>query len=135
MLLVISCQPKKSKQKKPSFLIGDWVRTNSTDSLKTYESWQKDFTGIGLTLKGSDTTFVEQLKILEKNDMLFLEVSGVNESGTLFKFTEQTATSFVCENPKNEFPKRIKYYIDEPLLRAEVSNESFQIDFVFERIE
>tara|TARA_B110000091_G_scaffold178312_1_gene194012 strand:- start:1765 stop:2172 length:408 start_codon:yes stop_codon:yes gene_type:complete len=135
MLLVISCQPKKSKQKKPSFLIGDWVRTNSTDSLKTYESWQKDFTGIGLTLKGSDTTFVEQLKILEKNDMLFFEVYGVNESGTLFKFTEQTATSFVCENPKNEFPKRIKYYIDEPLLRAEVSNESFQIDFVFERIE
>jgi hypothetical protein len=135
LFLVASCQPKKAIQKKPSFLIGKWVRTNSTDSLKTYENWQKDFTGFGLTLKGNDTTFFEQLRILEKNDSLFLEVSGVNESPTLFQFTKQTATSFVCENLINEFPKKIKYYIDGPLLKAEVSNENFQIDFVFERIE
>ena len=135
LFIVTSCQPKKAIQKKPSFLIGEWIRTNSSDSLKTYENWCKDFTGFGLTLKGKDTTFFEQLRILEKNDSLFLEVLAINESATLFQFTEQTATSFVCENLSNEFPNRIRYYLDEPLLRAEVSNDSFQIDFVFERIE
>ena len=94
-----------------------------------------DFTGFGLSLKGKDTTFFEQLRVLEKNDSLFLEVSGVNEIPTLFQFTEQTETFFVCENLRNEFPKKIKYYMDGPLLKAEISNENFQLDFIFEKIK
>ncbi len=135
LFIATSCQQKKATQKKPSFLIGEWIRTNTTDSIKTYENWRMDFTGFGLSLKGKDTTFFEQLRILEKNDSLFLEVSGIHEIPTLFQFTEQTATFFVCENLRNEFPKKIKYYIDGPLLKAEVSNENFQLDFIFERIK
>ena len=132
-LLMISCNTKNIKPKKPSFLIGNWVRTNNADSLITYETWQKDFSGIGLTLKGKDTTFMEQMLILEKNDSLYLVVSGVNETPTLFKFTQQTDTSFVCENPQNEFPKKIKYLFVDNKLQAEVSNEDFSIDFLFKK--
>lgn len=114
LFIATSCQQKKAIQKKPSFLIGKWIRTNADDSIKTYENWRMDFTGFGLSLKGKDTTFFEQLRVLEKNDSLFLEVSGVNEIPTLFQFTEQTETFFVCENLRNEFPKKIKYYMDGP---------------------
>jgi hypothetical protein len=132
-LLLISCDSKKVKLKKPSFLLGEWNRINDTDSLKTYETWQNNFSGIGLTLKGKDTTFFEKMTILEKNNFLFLEISGVNETPTRFTFTSQTDTSFVCENPKNKFPKKIKYSLDNKQLKAVVSNANFNIEFIFEK--
>ena len=67
-------------------------------------------------------------------DTLYLEVSGINEQPTLFKFTEQTDSSFVCENPQNEFPKKIKYFLDNKQLKAIISAEDFRIDFIFEKV-
>ena len=133
LILTFSCSTKKQLEK-PSFLLGSWIRLNDKDSVTTYETWQKDFSGIGLTLKGKDTTFFEKMNIIEKKDTLFLEVSGVNETPTLFKFTAQTDTSFVCENPTNEFPKKIKYWLDTKQLKAAVSNPDFNIEFVFEKM-
>jgi len=52
-----------------------------------------------------------------------------------FKFTSQTDTSFVCENPKNEFPKKITYYKENKLLKAQVSSEDFKINFVFQKLK
>jgi hypothetical protein len=75
------------------------------------------------------------MQIITKNDALFLEVTGVNKIPTIFKFTSQTDTSFICENPKNEFPKKIKYSIENQLLKAVVSSDDFSIDFVFESIK
>ena len=109
------------------------IRVNNKDRLTTYETWQKDFSGIGLTLKGKDTTFFEKMEIINVNNALILEVSGVNETPTLFKFTHQSDTSFVCENPENEFPKKIKYWIDNELLKATISNADFKIEFIFEK--
>lgn len=133
LLLIISCKPIDIKPQKPSFLIGNWIRVNNKDRLTTYETWQKDFSGIGLTLKGKDTTFFEKMEIINVNNALILEVSGVNETPTLFKFTHQSDTSFVCENPENEFPKKIKYWIDNELLKATISNADFKIEFIFEK--
>lgn len=73
------------------------------------------------------------MSILKINDTLHLEVKGVNENPTLFKFTNQTDTSFVCENPKNEFPKKITYFKDGKQLKAIVAADDFRIDFVFEK--
>ena len=67
------------------------------------------------------------------NRALNLKVEGVNEKPTFFKFTAQTDTSFVCENLKNEFPKKIQYYLDNQHLKAIVSSEDFRIDFVFKK--
>ncbi|MCI2229102.1 hypothetical protein MC378_07980 [Polaribacter sp. MSW13] len=134
-LLIISCNAKKPKTQAPSFLLGNWIRLNDKDSVTTYETWKKDFSGTGITLKGKDTTFFEQMKILTKNDTLFLEVTGVNESPTLFQFTQQTDTSFICINPQNEFPKKIKYYLEGKLLKAEISSDDFIIDFIFKQLK
>ncbi|QOD62108.1 hypothetical protein H9I45_06610 [Polaribacter haliotis] len=135
ILLIISCKTEKEKTKKPSFLIGKWIRLNDKEGNKTYENWNTNFTGLGYTLKGKDTTFKEILSIVSVNDTSNLKVEGVNETPTLFKFTSQTDTSFIYENLKNEFPKKIKYYLENKQLKAIVSNDDFSIDFVFKKIK
>ncbi len=125
----VSCS--KQEFKKPDFLLGYWNRVNNKSEKKTYEIWNPDFTGIGYTMQGRDTTFVEILSIEEINDTLFYKVVGVNESPTLFKFTEQTETSFTCENPDNEFPKKIQYSLEDGTLKAVISAGEDAIEFVF----
>ncbi|MFK8058572.1 MAG: hypothetical protein AB8B78_00610 [Polaribacter sp.] len=134
LFLFFSCKKVIEKQQKPTFLIGDWVRINNKKGSITYENWKTDFKGLGYTLKENDTVFKEIMTIISLNDSLFLKVEGVNEQPTFFKFTSQTDSSFVCENPKNEFPKKIKYYLENEQLKAEVSANDFKIDFVFEKM-
>ena len=134
LLLIVSCQKEKIEIQKPSFLIGDWIRVNDKKGAITYETWNVNLKGLGYTLKDKDTTFKETLSISTIKDTLFLTVESVNETPTLFKFTQQTGTSFVCENPKNEFPKKIRYWIENKQLKAEVSNSDFKIDFIFNHI-
>ncbi len=128
-LLLVSCG--KEELKKPDFLLGYWIRTNDKPNQKTVEIWNPDFSGIGYTLKNKDTVFKEILSIIKKNDTLFLQVEGVNESPTLFKFTSQTKTSFVCENPLNKFPQKIKYYKESDTLKAVISSDGYSIGFDF----
>lgn len=132
-LIFILASCAKKTVKKPDFLIGYWIRVNDKPFQKTYENWNKDFTGIGFTLQKSDTIFKEVLSILQIKDTLYLKVEGVNEHPTLFKFTHQTETSFVCENPDNEFPKRISYWkTKDQVLHAKVWNEGgYEINFTF----
>lgn len=96
--------------------------------------WNTNLVGMGYTLKDKKKSFQEILSIITINDTLHLEVKGVNETPTLFKFTNQTNTSFICENPKNEFPKKINYFIDNKQLKAIVSSDDFRIDFVFDKV-
>ncbi len=128
-----SCQEKINKLQKPTFLIGNWKRLNDKPNSQTYETWNTNFTGMGYTKQGEKTTFQETMSIVTINDTLHLKVEGVNENPTLFKFTSQTDASFVCENQENEFPKKIKYYLENNQLKAIVSNDDFRIDFVFEK--
>jgi len=134
ILILFSCSEKPKKQEQPSFLIGNWVRTNDKKGDTTYEFWKKDFKGIGFTLKGKDTIFKEVLSIIHLHDALFLEVKDIHQKPTLFKFTNQTDTSFVCENSRNEFPKKITYFKEKQQLKAIVSSGDFKISFVFSRL-
>ncbi|WP_299669435.1 hypothetical protein [uncultured Polaribacter sp.] len=133
IVILFSCKTEDVKPQKPSFLIGNWIRLNNKEDTKTFENWNADFTGLGYTLKDKDTVFKEIMSIISINDTLNLKVEGVNETATLFKFTSQTDTSFVCKNPQNEFPKKISYYLKNEQLKAIVSSDDFSIDFVFEK--
>jgi hypothetical protein len=130
---MISCNENINKKQKPTFLIGEWKRLDDKPGNQTYEMWSTNLVGMGYTITGAKRSFQETLAIITIKDTLFLEVRGINEEPTLFKFTEQTDSSFVCENPKNEFPKKIKYFLDDKQLKAIVSADDFRIDFVFEK--
>lgn len=135
LTILISCNTTSHKPSKPDFLIGNWVRLNDTEGNKTFETWKTDFTGMGFSIKDEKTTFKELMSIVEINDTLHLKVSNVGEKPVFFKFTQQTDTSFVCENPQNEFPKKIHYYIENQQLKAVISDNEFRIDFVFEKVK
>jgi hypothetical protein len=128
-IILVSCT--KEEPKDLDFLIGNWIRLNDKTNHQTYESWNSNLTGIGYTLKGTDTVFKEILSIIKKNDTLFLQVEGVNESPTLFKFTSMTKTSFVCENPLNDFPQKIDYKKEFDTLKAIISSDGYSSVFKF----
>ena len=132
LVLFSSCQTETTPQK-PDFLLGKWIRTNDKPGNTTYEIWNNNFTGLGITLHEKDTTFKEVLSIVSINDTLTLQVEGVNETPTLFQFTSQTDTSFVAENPTHDFPTKIKYWLENKQLKAHVSNKEFGIEFIFEK--
>ena len=134
-LLIISCKTKNKNTSKLNWLHGKWERVNNKPNKQTFEFWSKDLTGLGFTLQKKDTVFKEKMHIVNLKDTLYLKVEGVNEQPTFFKFTNQTDSSFVCENSKNDFPKKIKYYLEYNYLKAEVSNDNVSIDFVFKRIK
>ena len=134
---IIHLYPNHQNPLQPTWLVGNWERMNNKPLHKNYETWylnsNNELIGSGYTLKGKDTVFKEELAVISKNDTLFYQVTGVNENPTLFRFTKQTDSSFVCENHRNEFPNKIFYFKSNNKLNAIVSNDEFKIEFVFKR--
>jgi hypothetical protein len=131
------------RAKKLEWMVGDWVRSNDMPGKVTYEQWTRisdlEYKGRGFTLDidesifEPDTSFREQLRIFIQNDTLIYEVTGVNEAPTLFKFIEQTDTSFVCTNPENEFPKNIAYLFKKRQMIVAISDGDQSVQFNFRR--
>lgn len=120
------------------WLEGVWNRTGMKPGHSAHEVWEKssahEYTGLGVSLRGSDTTFVEKLKILLNNEGIYY-VADVpeNQQPVYFKFTSITDSTFVCENPDHDFPRKISYSLEGRGLKARISGGEKTIDFVFER--
>ncbi len=142
LFLFTSIQDKPSKQTKRDFkklewILSKWERTNVQPGTTAFESWQKSskyvYTGMGVTLKGSDTTFVEKLRIEIKGDAIYY-VADVkqNAAPTYFKMTKISESGFVSENPDHDFPKMISYELEGNNLTAVISDGGDQkMGFLF----
>ncbi|MBN8575486.1 MAG: hypothetical protein J0L66_01015 [Cytophagales bacterium] len=120
-----------------SWLEGTWIRTNIKAGRAAHERWIKTNEGLqgwGVNMNGADTTFVEKLRIVSKDSKLYYvaDVSH-NKESTYFLITEITPTSFTCENPEHDFPKKIVYQLDGNKLKATISGNGKSIDYLFER--
>lgn len=117
------------------WLSGSWIRSNDQDGNITYEHWVKnsgtEYTGLGCTLHNGDTVFKESLKLRKTEDHWNYEVSGVNESTTLFLLTELTESSFECINDYNDFPKKITYVFKDNILKVVISDDDREVIFLF----
>jgi len=126
-----------NKEKNLDWILGNWERTNNSKGTQNYESWTKkskdEYVGFGYTLKDKDTFFKENIRLIHIKDIWNLEVFGVNETPTLFKFISNTTNSFTCQNLQNEFPKRIKYSFDGENLKAIISDDNNEIPFLFKQ--
>ncbi|MDZ7646236.1 MAG: DUF6265 family protein [Cytophagales bacterium] len=120
-----------------SWLEGTWNRTNIKAGKTAHERWVKtdqgEWMGWGVSMTGTDTTFVEKLKIISIDNALYYvaDVPG-NKDLTYFKFTELTTTGFVCEDSTHDFPKKISYQVDGRKLKAVISGNSKSIEYLFE---
>lgn len=107
----------QEKFKQLEWLLGKWNRTNVRPGSSAFENWKKvsdiSFEGLGVSMKGSDTTFVESLKLEIRNDKIFYiaDVSQ-NATPTLFEVKEVTDKYFSCENYAHDFPKVISYSLE-----------------------
>lgn len=132
--LAISQTPEDFK-----WLEGTWERQNVRPGTTAYEIWEQkngEFQGIGVSMKGNDTTFVEQLSIVNKaNELFYVANVSSNASPTYFKITSYSKNGFVSENPEHDFPKKIEYTLDGNKLTAVISAGEKAMGFVFVRKE
>lgn len=119
------------------WILGNWKRVNEKEGKETYEFWQRkapnEFVGLGFTLEGRDTIFKENMRLMPINGVWSLEVSGVNETPTIFPITRHIDKNFICENPKNDYPKLIHYKINGTQLEAVISGGGPNVSFLFDK--
>jgi hypothetical protein len=132
-------QVTPDKFEKLAWLSGTWDRTNISKPERTsHERWEKitshQWQGVGVTMMGSDTTFVEKISIVVKDDVLYY-VADVpeNKGAVYFKLTEISDTGFTCENPDHDFPKKISYQLEGVVLKAQISGDGKAIDYWFKK--
>lgn len=118
-----------------NWLEGKWERQNVRPGTTAFEVWEKTdqgYEGMGISMKGADTVFVEKLSIAEKDGELYYvaEVSS-NKAPTYFKITSLSETGFVSENPQHDFPKKIAYTLEDKKLTAVISAGEKAMGFVF----
>lgn len=118
------------------WLLGNWKRINEAEGLQTFEHWKQindtEFRGLGYTLKASDTIWQESIKLIKLEEQWNYIVKLPNaKTPTIFKVTKIEAASFTCENPDNEFPKKIRYTKVEKGINAVTSGDGKVILFQF----
>lgn len=123
---------------KLEWLEGSWSRKDMKPGKRAFERWEQtaegEYTGLGITMQGGDTTFVEKLRIIIKDDAIYYEADvPENQQPVSFKFTKLTGSAFECENPSHDFPKKISYSLTGRLLTARISGNGQEIKFLFER--
>jgi hypothetical protein len=139
LLLAFSVSANAQSLKEIEWLVGTWNRTNVKAGRSAHERWIKTAGGLqgwGVSMNRADTSFVEKLRIVTKDNKLYY-VADVqqNKESTYFLITEITPTSFICENPKHDFPKKIAYQADGNKLKATISGDGKSMDYFFERKE
>ena len=124
--------------KKLDWLEGTWMRINNKPGRSAHEKWQKispsEWSGLGVNMNGSDTAFVEKLKLVIKEGAIYYvaDIAG-NKQPVYLKLTSIADDRFVCENAQHDFPKKISYEKDGKKMKATISGDGKSIDYLFEK--
>lgn len=142
MLLVVNAaiaqDPNKQKFKKLEWLTGKWVRTNAKAGQSGYETWERvsdlKLGGKGVTLKGKEVIFIENLEFIVIDSDIFYKVTlAEDEKPVYFKLTALNKNGFTCENPEHDFPKKITYIRNGNHIKAVISGNGKSVDYIFIR--
>lgn len=124
--------------KKLEWLTGTWKRLDMKPGRSGTERWVKvsptEWQGWGVAMRGNDTSFVEKLRIIAKDNLIFYVADvKANKDIVYFQFVSLDEDHFVCENPSHDFPKRIEYHFKGNQLQAAVSGNGKTIPYLFEK--
>lgn len=131
-------ESNKQKFKKLEWLTGKWIRTNSKAGHSGYENWEKvsdlKLNGKGVTLKGKEIIFTENLELMVKGNDVFYVVTLADEKKPIyFKLTALSDNGFTCENPAHDFPTKITYTRTGNDVKAVISGNGKSVDYIFVR--
>lgn len=119
------------------WLLGNWARQNDPEGKQTFEHWYKksenEYLGLGYTMEEQDTTWKENIRLIEEAGSWQFEVSG-EDGMTSFRVTAIDSMRLVCENPAHDFPQKISYSRTGDNIRAIISGRDTEIPFLFRRI-
>ena len=119
------------------WLVGSWEKMRVKPGETAGEIWEKYpeyLSGKGFTIRGTDTVFIEHLKIIQHDgDFFYVATVSHNPAPVFFKMTEISATGFISENPEHDFPKKIEYSMQDGIITATISAGTKQIPFRFQR--
>jgi len=124
--------------KKLDWIAGTWKRTDTKGDESGFEKWEKlsdsTWAGLGITLKGKDTTAVEKMTIRIKKTRIYYiaDVSG-NPEPVWYQLSELNENGFVCENTEHDFPKKIQYRHQGNKIKATISGDGKFIDYGFKK--
>lgn len=131
----------KTDFEKLYFLNGTWNQTNIKKPGRSLtEKWTKsgdyEMKGQAVTLQNSDTVFVERITLtIKDNTIYYIADVPQNKQPILFKVTSLTNTSFTCENPEHDFPKKITYELTGIELKATISGNGKSIEYRYVKID
>lgn len=121
--------------KQLKWLSGTWERQSPKQGQSAFESWgitKNELSGLGVSMKGTDTVFMEKLSIIKKDqDLYYVANVSQNAAPTFFKITSISKRGFVSENLQHDFPKKIEYLLEGEMLTATISGGGKEIPFVF----
>jgi hypothetical protein len=123
------------------WLVGSWKRTNNKPGQGGNERWIIDpdigLRGFGVTTKGSDTLFIEKMRIVpgDNNALYFVADVIENPKPVYFLITSVHQNDFTCENPDHDFPKRINYRRKMKHLEVTLSGNGKSMDYKFEKTD
>lgn len=140
-LIPLPASPQNTSDiEKLSWLLGKWQRTNVPPGTTAFEVWSVNSAGVmegkGYSLRGTDTTFVEKLRIEARDgDLYYVADVKENAQPVYFKFTQMESNAFVSENPKHDFPTMISYELKDGILTAIISDGgNKRMGFVFKKV-
>lgn len=123
------------------WLVGSWKRTNNKPGQGGNERWIIDpdigLRGFGITTKGSDTLFIEKMRIVpgDNNALYFVADVIENPMPVYFRITSIQQSFFTCENPNHDFPKQISYRRKLKHLEVTISGNGKTMDYQFDKID
>lgn len=105
---------------KASFLIGNWELRDSLGVLQMQWNVENDstFSGVAYFIKGekSDTLHREVMELQQRDNFLVYTSTVSGEKGETpipFQLTNDADSLIVFENPKNDYPSKIEFYLQK----------------------
>jgi hypothetical protein len=128
-----------------SWLLGSWKHESANST--TYETWRKlsDLTFEGESWRVSKTTrqrvFGEALLLAEMaSEIFYIPKVPENPYPVAFKLTSSGPGEAVFENPKHDFPQKIRYTLNEDrtmtaIVEGTLNGQQRRLEFRYQRVE
>ena len=138
-LLCLGIQAKSQSLSELEWMLGTWATDASEGESQSFEIWnrmsEQQFQGVAYTVSKKDTSVTESLEIAFKMEQAYY-IADVPQNPTpvYFRIVEMTDTSLIVENPRHDFPKRIKYHRNGGLLNITISSGKRQKEFQLKKV-
>lgn len=117
----------------PEWLLGEWQMREGV--LLTFEKWEMEdnrMIGMGFTMDGVDTVFLEEMMIEKRGDSLYFTAEPNTAAHSVtFSATHTGKKDITFRNDEHDFPNSIRYYLKDKALKAEVAGTKDTIYFEF----